>query len=438
MDSKALTKIQTAALVAIIVVGAVGGSIAYMFWSSPASSTENIRIGVCADLDMSNGMAAWQGAVLAAEQINAQGGVLGRNITIVAEDDDDETPPYDVAIASNAITKLITVDNADYIISGASSSNIFYAHQDICAEHKVIMFGLRGVRDEFTQRVIDDYERYKYFFKFYMHNGTTTMAAWLGDLLTVGKITGFTKVALIGLDSSSVRPGLEALLSSLPAHGFEVVYNSLVENAVTDYSSYFAAIEATGAEILFPVGLQGAPFVKEWYDRQSPCVIWGNLQGSQESDFWELTEGKCEYISFSSSPVFGGYPLTNKTLPTREAYIERWGTVPKSAGFGAYDGVRFILLDAIRRAGTFETETVIKALETTNVETSAARHFIFTSSHDIMVGTGGPNNPEEDYLLIMYFQFQENGTLVPVKPEAIMKEVGATYKYPPWQGPWTK
>jgi ABC-type branched-subunit amino acid transport system substrate-binding protein len=270
-----------------------------------------------------------------------------------------------------------------------------------------------------------------------MHNGTTSMAAWLGDLVTVGNYTGFTKVALLGLDSSSVRPGMEALLSSLPAHGFEVVYSGLVENAVTDYSSYFVAMEAAGAEILFPVGLRGVPFVKEWYDRKSPCVIWGTLQGSQDSDFWELTEGKCETVSFSGSPVISGYPLTNKTIPTREAYIERWGTVPKGSAAGAYDGVRFILPDAIKRAGTFETEAVIKALETTNVETSTARRFVFTSSHDIMVGTGGVNDPEEDYVLIMYFQFQANGALVPVKPEAIMKEEGVTYQYPPWQGPWS-
>jgi hypothetical protein len=104
---------------------------------------------------------------------------------------------------------------------------------------------------------------------------------------------------------------------------------------------------------------------------------------------------------------------------------------------GAFDLVRFILPDAIKRAGTTETEAVIKALETTNVETSAARHFVFTSSHDVMMGSGAPNNPAEDYYVVLIFQWQ-NGTQVPVRPEEIMKEAGATYKYPPWSGPWNK
>jgi branched-chain amino acid transport system substrate-binding protein len=153
-----------------------------------------------------------------------------------------------------------------------------------------------------------------------------------------------------------------------------------------------------------------------------------------DSNFWNLTEGKCESVSFPSSPVVAGYPLTTKTLPTREAFIQRWEAV-ELPGIYAYDTVRFILSDAILRAGTIETEAVIKALEKTNVETSSARHFVFTSSHDILVG-GTVNDPSSDYTVMCIFQWQ-NGTQVLVKPEAFMKESGATYKYPPWQGPWS-
>ena len=79
MDFKALTKIQSITLIAIVMVAAVGGGAAYVFWSARQPPTENIRIGVCADLDTTPGKIIWQGAVLAAEQVNAQGGILGRN-----------------------------------------------------------------------------------------------------------------------------------------------------------------------------------------------------------------------------------------------------------------------------------------------------------------------------------------------------------------------
>ena len=97
--------------------------------------------------------------------------------------------------------------------------------------------------------------------------------------------------------------------------------------------------------------------------------------------------------------------------------------------------VRFILPDAIKRAGSTETEAVIRALEKTNVETTTARRFVFTSSHDVMIGALARNRPTgEDYMLVCLFQWQ-NGTQVPVYPKEVMNAAGATYKYPSWAGP---
>jgi branched-chain amino acid transport system substrate-binding protein len=435
LDSIALTKIQSVTLITIVVVAAVAGSAAYMLWLAPAQSTENIRIGVVGDLDHASGRSTLRGAILAAEQINAEGGILGRNITIISEDDDSSTPPNDIAIALNALTKLITIDKADYIISSATGSTIITPSQDIAAEHKKIMFSTTSSIDNYTQRVLDNYEKYKYCFRVSPPNASTISAGMLGDILTVVKYTGFTKVALLFQDNTGAKQTLSILTKTLPTKGVQIVYNNLLTPTTTDFTSYFAAIEAAGAEILFPyvVGSQRIPFVKEWYERQSPFVVWGVLSG--DSDFWDLTDGKVDTVSCAEAPTVSGYPLTNKTLPTREAYIQRWGEVPGQPSVGAYDLVRFILPDAIKRAGTTETEAVIKTLESTNVETSSARHFVFTSSHDIMVGSDTPNNPAEDYYLVMIFQWQ-NGTRVPVKPEGIMKEAGVSYKYPSWSGPW--
>jgi len=425
-------------LITIILIAAVGGSVAYMFWIGPSQTADYIRIGICADLDMINGKAAYRGALLAVEQINAEGGVLGRNLTLVAEDDDSNTQPYDVAVATNALNRLIVVDKADYIIA-CSGGPLVLTYQDICYQHKKIIFTTYGALDNCTQRVLDDYGKYKYFFRTYPANQTAISMGSIGDVVTAGKYTGFTKIAFLFQDGSATRAMVSNLNHSLPSLGFEIVYINFFPLGTTDFTSYFAAIETSGAEILVPfmAGQEGAPFIEEWYDRQSPFVIWGTLTVAQDSDFWELSEGKCNYVSFSGLPVISGYPLTNKTLPTRQAFIQRWEEVPQDFAVATYDTVRFILSDAIRRAGSTETEAVIKALEMTDVETSMARHWIFTSSHDVMVGSGAPNNPAQDYMVMCIFQWQ-NGTQVPMRPEEIMKEAGATYKYPLWQGPWTK
>ena len=437
LDSKALTKIQSITLIAIIVVAAVAGSAAYVLWNGPAQSTETIKIGVCGDLDMPDGKATWRGAVLAAEQINAQGGIIGRNLTVIGEDDDSDTPPYDIAVATNALTKLITVDKADYVISPQATYTQTY--QDICAEHKTIYISVSSLSDNDTQRVLDNYDRYKYFFRVWSANTTSAIDGNFDSMLTLRNYTGFTKVALLVEDFQILSQMAEGVKKLLLDYGFDVVYYQTFPPMTTDFTSYFATIEASGAQILNTYVFSQSCFslVQEYSDRQSPFVLWGLIMQASESNFWNLTDGKCDDVSFVGLPIISGYPLTNKTVPTREAYMQRWGEVPDyPSATAAYDAVRFILSDAIKRAGTTETEAVIKALEKTDVETSMARRFVFTSSHDVMIGAAGPNIPSADYMLVCMFQWQ-NGTQVPVYPKQLMEEAGATYQYPPWQGPWS-
>jgi hypothetical protein len=61
------------------------------FWNRTAPSTETIKIGIYGDLDDVSWKAVWQVAILAAKQVNAEGGVLGRNFDVIAEDDDSES-----------------------------------------------------------------------------------------------------------------------------------------------------------------------------------------------------------------------------------------------------------------------------------------------------------------------------------------------------------
>ena len=439
LDSRALTKVQSAVLIVTVLFAAIVGGGAYTLWKAAQPAPEAIRIGVCADLDNHVGGGIWQAATLAAEQVNAEGGVLGRNFTIVAEDDDDESGGG-LEVLSRAMTRLISVDNATYVISGAIGATPIFTHQDICAELKTIMFGVKGANLEFTQRVLDDYDRYKYYFHVWERNSTVFAATFLENILTVRNYTGFNKVALLFVDGTATKQMMAYLNSTLSASGFEIVYSKLYSARVTDFTSYFAAVEESGAEIFAPLIMGGCvPFVKEWYDRQSPLILCGSFGDAEDPGFWELTEGKCEGVCFMGIPMIAGYPWTSKTLPMWDAYLERWGSLPvESNVVAAYDCVRFILPDAIRRAGTTETEAVIKALESTNVETSMARNFVFTTSHDILFSTLAPQEHDEDHVMICMFQWQANATQAIVGPEHLMQEIGNSYQYPSWEGPWSK
>ena len=78
----ALTKIQSVALLAVIVVAGLVGVAAYVILGGQDQASETIKIGVATNLDTGYKQ-IWQGAVLAAEEVNAEGGVLGRQFEIV-------------------------------------------------------------------------------------------------------------------------------------------------------------------------------------------------------------------------------------------------------------------------------------------------------------------------------------------------------------------
>ena len=431
-DSKGLTKIQTIVII-VIIIGFVGFGLLFILQNNPAASVETIKIGILADLDNFRGSAALNGAILAAEQINKEGGILGKKFEIVSEDSDDEQTTADQQIAANALLKLITVDKADFILNNGYAG-IVLPHQDICFEHKKIMFSLSTFSDTLTERVRDDYDRYKYFFRGSIGNETAAVLGNLDSFLTVRNYTGFNKLAFLWFDSSTSRSLYSRLSELLLENNFEIVYHSFFPLNTIDFSSYFSAIEASGAQIINPFTPLGSIIVNEWSSRQTPSILWGYLGQAQELNFWETSEGRVESVTCIAYPVTAGYALTEKTLPTRDAFLDRWGDVPTIYGAAAYDIVRFVIPEAIINAGSTETDVVIEALEVIDVETSSASHFKYTASHDLMIGEN-VNDPEGDYLVVCSFQWQ-NGNMIPMAPNKIREDAGASYIYPDWPGPW--
>ena len=421
---------QSVILASIIVVAAVVGGTAYVMFSGETQSSEVIKIGIFADLDGVIEKHVWQAAVLAAEQLNSEGGVLGRQVEVIGEDSDSESGA-DVFVMNSALTRLITYHKVDFII-GVSSLELM----DVIAEHKKIFINTAGGQLEDTQRVLDNYDKYKYYFR--VTENTTSSLRGITDCLTLlRENTGFNKIGCLAEDRGWTKGIIQGLDSFLPENGFNFIYKDSFPLRTVDFSSYFAAAEAAGVEALVTlIGTDaGIPFVKEYYDRQSPIFVYGGVIGmAGRPEGWEWTDGKCDNIAIAAQPIVAGYPITSKTLPTRDAYRDRWNESITGTGAGSYDALRFILSDAIERAGTVETDAVIKALEETSIETAKARNWVFTKSHDTMVGEN-IHDPEADYQLMMIFQWQ-NGELKPVYPKKIMEEAGATLTFPDWTGPW--
>ncbi len=96
--------------------------VALLMASTPAFAAESIRIGMFAELTGANaefGKESVNGAVLAAEELNLAGGVLGRPLEIVTEDNQSNNPGSEVAVS-----KLLGSGNIKAIISSPRSTQV--------------------------------------------------------------------------------------------------------------------------------------------------------------------------------------------------------------------------------------------------------------------------------------------------------------------------
>ena len=384
------------------------------------------------NLDGVTGKPGWQAARLAVDEINAEGGILGRQVELFGEDDDGGA---DATLRTNALTKLITIHKVDFIVGRAGGQAGFLV-QDIITQHKKIFLATGTPIEEVQQRIVDDYDSFKYYFSLGFNQTSMTLGI-IDSLIHVREMTRFNKVGYLAEDSGWNKATMDELDVLLPENGFELVYKNRFPLTTVDFSSYFAAAEAAGVEVMLPmIALDGGiPFCKEYYDRQSPMVVFGGLDMLVSNpNGWEWTDGKCNHMSFSDYPTTTAYPFTSKTLQTRDSYMNRWGEPITATAATVYDAIKVILADSIERAGTIDTDAVIEALEETSIETSNARNFVFTPSHGVMMGKDA-NDPNAEYSIVLGFQWQD-GVQVPVDPRKIMNEAGATITFPDWSGPW--
>jgi branched-chain amino acid transport system substrate-binding protein len=113
-----------------------------------AGSANDIPVGVYAALtggEASFGKATLQGVQLAADEINRSGGVLGRKIRLVVEDDQGRAED-----AASVVTKLITRDDVVAVI-GENSSAQSLAAAPTCQQYKVPMISPSSTNPKVTK-----------------------------------------------------------------------------------------------------------------------------------------------------------------------------------------------------------------------------------------------------------------------------------------------
>src|SRR4030042_6026157 len=247
--------------VKILMFIAVGIALCFGLSFETYAQQKVIKMGVTAALQKEAGIGVKNAAEMAAEEINAKGGILGHKVELFFADDD--------GIAEKGVTaikKLLFSYKVD-VVSGGWMSGVGLAQAPHIFDPKKRWLSSGPATPKMGKMVEENYEKAKYFFRVGCVNSdwfAYDMAVLAGEFFK--KELRVTKVALLPESSVWAREMSAFLEKELPKHGLKIVYLDVFDPKRTDFSPQFSQIRSKGAELLLTVQAlsPGVPITNQW------------------------------------------------------------------------------------------------------------------------------------------------------------------------------
>jgi len=317
---------------------------------APAEA-ETIKIGCVLDLsgDLAPmGARMLNGGRLAVEEINAAGGVLGKQVELVSED--GKTDP---AAGLDRVKKLIEIDGVQVIagpmISGSSKLAIPYA-----SEHKVPLITMSATAFELSE--MDGTE---WFFR----------ACLLDDaqgrvLADVAMEKGYTRVASIVLDNLYGKGVQKALVEGLQEGGWrgEVVAAVTYDEAKKDYRTELGQIKDSNPDVVLIVSYadDGIMVFKQALEMGLDSIAWLGCDGNYGSGlFKEPKSAEFMEKAIVAGTRTVGFGSTYEQFVAD--YTEMFGEAPEIYCDTTYDAV-WSAAKAIEAAGKYDGTAIRDAM----------------------------------------------------------------------------
>jgi len=411
--------------------------------SFTVSFAQEIKIGVIGPMQFVQGKGHWNGATMAAEEINAKGGIqVGNKKMKIQLIQADSNEFINVTDATNAMERLMTKDKVDFVIGGFRTEAVL-AMQDIAMENKKIFIGCGAAHDELCNRVAKNYTTYKYWFRMTPFNSTFlvktafihlgTVAAVVKQSLNIPKI----KVAVVMEKAAWADPMVPASEATIPKMGMEIAGVWRPSSIATDVTPELSAIQSSGAHIIFEIfsSSVGIPFSRQAGELKIPAFQVGINVEAQKEGFWQATQGMGNYV-MTSNTYARGVEVNELTKPFVDGYIKRFGEVP-TYNAGTYDAIVHALAPTIEQAGTLDSDKLVAILEErVYKDTSGVIKYMKNAEgkplHEITWGPGfqtGIATQWQDGKIMGVWPYKWKAT--PEAPEVTYKGI-VSIKLPPW------
>lgn len=342
-------KVLTSALVSTLVLAgcASGGG---------DTNGDTVKIGLNYELSgqvSTYGTSLVNGIEFAVKEINAKGGVLGKQIELIKVDNKSLGEE-----AANVSSRLATRDKVVAILGPATSGNVKAALPP-AEENKVPLISASSTADDVT--VDSNGKVREYVFKTCFSDSFqgVTMANF------AAKELGHLKTAILRDNTSDYSQGLtNAYKETYAGLGGEIVAEEAYQAKDTDFKTLLTTIKASNPDVLFvpgyyeevgliikqarELGLDVPVLGADGFDSPKLLEIAGaeNLNGTYYSNHYTSSDTSPDVVAF------------------RDAFNKEFGNDPDAFNALGYD-MAYMVADALERAGEVDREKLKEALATT-------------------------------------------------------------------------
>lgn len=335
-------------LIAIAVI-AIAVVVYFAFFTGDSTNDENtIKIGFIGPLTGSAaayGVNARNGAIIAIDQINADGGVLdGKKIELIIQDDKGDTSE-----TVNIFNKLVGQDKVVAIVGPVTTGPTTVAAR-LAGEEQIPIVSPTATGDDVTK--ISDYVARVCFYDSYQG---PVMAKYAVEAL------GFTRAAILYDNSNDYSTGLaDSFALRFTELGGVILAKEAFTEGDQDFNAQLTNIAATNPEVVY---------VPAYYSDDSQILLQARQMGMTAvfmgGDGWDSQDlidaaGEAAEGSFFTTH-YSASDQSERVQEFLKTYKEKHKTEPNFAGPLGYDAA-LLLANAINSAGEADPVKINQAI----------------------------------------------------------------------------
>lgn len=357
--------------ISLLLVSLLGLSALAGCSSSSGSDKDYIKVGLNYELSgnvASYGTSLSNGAELAIEEINKNGGVLGKQLKVVKADNKSEN-----AESANVATKLITRDKVVAILGAATSGNT-KAAVPAATQNKVPLISGSATADDVT--VDSNGKVREYIFK------TCFSDSFQGIMMSnfAYNDLGLKNAAILTDTASDYSKGLaNSFKENYTKLGGKVIIEESYKAKDTDFKSVLTSIKAKNPEVLYVPGYyeEVGLIVRQARELGLNIPILGG-DGYESPKLTEIAGKEALNNVYYTTHYSSKDPNVVKFI---NAYKEKYGKEPDAFGALGYD-LGYFLADGLKRAGEADREKLKDALASTKNFTGITGTFSMDKNHN--------------------------------------------------------